>query len=112
MRLSEVRRFALALPGVTEEPHFHYLSFRVNGKIFATVSPKAEHLHIFVGEEQREAALAMHSAYLEKLFWGKRISGLRAVLSKANPRVVKSLLSQAWLSKAPKRRVLTTKPSL
>jgi hypothetical protein len=32
--LGPARRFALALPGVTEEPHFGMLSFRVRGKIF------------------------------------------------------------------------------
>lgn len=35
-----LRRVALALPEVTEEPHFEKTSFRVNKKIFATVVPQ------------------------------------------------------------------------
>jgi predicted DNA-binding protein (MmcQ/YjbR family) len=31
------REFALSLPGTSEEPHFDMSSFRVKGKIFATV---------------------------------------------------------------------------
>ena len=39
MKMSQLRTFALALPETTEEPHFNYSSFRVRGKIFATVPP-------------------------------------------------------------------------
>ena len=48
MKLAQVRRFAMSLPDVTEEPHFNYTSFRVGGRIFATVPPEGEHLHVFV----------------------------------------------------------------
>jgi len=36
------RQMALALPGVTEEPHFHKASFRVNKKTFATLDEVAK----------------------------------------------------------------------
>lgn len=65
MKLPQVRRFAMSLPAVTEEPHFTYTSFRVGGKIFATVPPEGEHLHVFVADEEREIALAMEPAFLE-----------------------------------------------
>lgn len=103
MKLSEVRKIALSLPETTEEPHFNYSSFRIGGKIFATVPPEGEHVHVFVGEEQREQALALNPAFLEKLWWGKRVLGLRIALKKAKPAVVAKLLSQAWSAKAPKR---------
>ena len=48
MQLVEVRNYALSLPEVHEEPHFQYNSFRVNGKIIATVPPENEYLHVFV----------------------------------------------------------------
>jgi hypothetical protein len=35
--LGKARSLALALPGVTEEDHHGITSFRVDGKIFATV---------------------------------------------------------------------------
>ena len=73
MKLAAVRRHALSLPEVTEEPHFHYSSFRVRGKIFVTVPPDEQHVHIFVAEQQREPALGIHPEFLEKLTWGGKV---------------------------------------
>ena len=103
MKIDQVRRHALSLPETTEEPHFDFASFRVAGKIFATVPPDGEHLHVFVGEEQRERALALAPESTEKLHWGKRVAGLRIALKAAKPAAVESLLTQAWREKAPKR---------
>ena len=103
MKADLVRRCALSLPEAVEAPHFDYASFRIGGKIFATMPPDGAHLHVFVGEEQRETALAMEPGCLEKLHWGKQVVGLRVTLSKAKPKFVESLLRQAWARKAPKR---------
>jgi len=100
--LDRVRRYALSLPEVTEQPHFDYVSFRVRGKIFVTAPPDGKHLHVFVGEEQRELALAVHADCLEKLWWGGKVVGLRVDLAKADGKVVKQLMRQAWARKAPK----------
>ena len=101
--LDRVRRQALSLPETTEQPHFDYTSFRVRGKIFATAPPDGQHLHVFVDEEQRELALALHPACVEKLWWGEKVAGLRIDLAKANTKVVDELMRQAWARKAPKR---------
>ena len=101
--LESVRRLALSLPEVTEQPHFDYTSFRVRGKIFATAPPGGQHLHVFIDEEQREVALAVHAAYVEKLLWGGKVVGLRVDLDKADVKVVDALVRQAWARKAPKR---------
>jgi hypothetical protein len=103
MKISQVRRFALALPEATEAPHFDYASFRVRGKIFATVPPDQKHLHVFVGDEEREEALAQDPRSVEKLFWGGKVVGLRITLSKAKPEIVTDLLRHAWLRRAPKK---------
>lgn len=103
MKLAEVRKIALSLPETTEEPHFNYSSFRVGGKIFATVPPEGEHVHVFVSEEQRERALALEPGWIEKLFWGKKAVGLRIALEKAKPALLEALLAEAWRGKAPKR---------
>jgi len=103
--LDRVRRYALSLPEATEQPHFDYTSFRVNGKIFATAPPDGQHLHVFVDEEQRELALAVHSAYVEKLWWGGKVAGLRVDLAKADGKAVNELVRQAWARKAPKKLV-------
>lgn len=103
MNIAEVRRHALSLPEASEAPHFNYTSFRVVGKIFATMPPDGEHLHVFVGEEDRERALALEPGSIEKLFWGKRVAGLRIALKAAKPATVRTLLTEAWREKAPKR---------
>jgi hypothetical protein len=106
MKLAQVRRFAMSLPEVTEEPHFASTSFRVRGKIFATAPPDGEHLHVFLAEEERELALAMERDFVEKLLWGGKVCGLRVVLPKAKPKIVAELLMRAWVYKAPKKLVL------
>jgi len=80
MTLSETRRYALSLPEASEETH----------------------LHIFVDELAREAALETESAFVEKLVWGGKAVGLRVTLANARPAVVKHLLATAWCRKAPK----------
>lgn len=102
MTLSQVRKCALSLPATTEEPHFDRTSFRVKGKIFATARASETHIHVFLPEEQREPALAMHPGFISKLLWGGKVVGPRVELPKAQPSTVKDLLTQAWQSKAPK----------
>jgi hypothetical protein len=105
MKFEQVRRIAMALPSVTEEPHFDYSSFRVGRKIFATVPPDGEHLHVFVDEEQRQIALALEPAAVEILPWGKRVVGLRVSLPAVSLALVRKLLTEAWSRKAPKTLV-------
>ena len=103
MRLADARRFALSLPEAAEAPHFDVPSFRVNGKIFATVARDGKHLHVFVDEEETRAAVAEHPAAFEELWWGKKLSGVRVVLSRAPTPLVKELLAESWRRRAPKR---------
>jgi len=110
MKITPLRKHALSLPEASEEPHFDYSSFRVRGKIFATLPPDEEHLHIFVAEQHRAAALDAHPEFVEELHWGKKIVGLRIILCNAKPEIVKGLLSQAWRDKAPKSLLAPKKP--
>lgn len=102
VKLSVIRTHALSLEAVTEEPHHTYSSFRVRGKIFVTIPPEATHLHVFVGEEDRERALAMYPAFVEKLFWGSKVLGLRIDLAHATPAVVKALVDTAYATRVRK----------
>lgn len=103
MTLEQVRAFALSLPRTREEPHFHYTSFRINGRIFATAPPGGELLHVFLDQPSRVAALDAEPDFLQELPWGKRIVGLRVLLPAAKPAAVKVLLEKAWRLKAPKK---------
>ena len=96
MKLADVRAHALSPEAVSEEPPHPYSSFRVRGKIFVTIPPEETHLHVFVGEEDREQALALHPAFVEKLFWGSKVLGLRVDLARATPAVVRALVVKAY----------------
>jgi hypothetical protein len=100
--LATVRAFALSLAETTEQPHFDLTSFRVRGKIFVTAPPAGTHLHVFVAEAVREQALALHPDCVEKLWWGKKVAGLRVDLGAAPAAVWKHLVRAAWENKAPK----------
>jgi len=100
--LAQVRKQALSLPGATEEPHFDKTSFRVAGKIFATAKLAETSVNIFVPEQIREPALAMHPEFLSKVLWGGRVVGLRVELPNADPGVVKELVASAWSARAPR----------
>jgi len=102
MKLAQVRRYAMSLPEVTEEPHHKFSSFRVREKIFVTVPPDEEHIHVFVDDDAREQALALDPEFIEKLLWGGKVVGLRVFLPKADSSVVNDLISKAWRRKAPK----------
>jgi hypothetical protein len=100
MKVDAVRQFALSLPGATEEPHFHFSSFRIDGRIFATMPPGNDLLHVFAPEEDREVAIAANPEICEALHWGKRVVGVRIRLANASPSMVKDLLRVAYDSKS------------
>ena len=100
MKVDAVRRFALSLPDAAEEPHFHFTSFRIRGKIFATMPPSNDLLHVFVPEEDREAATAAYPETCAVLHWGKRVVGVRVELKKAKVSLVEDLLRAAYDSKS------------
>lgn len=102
MKADAVRRFALSLPDVTEEPHFHFTSFRIGGKIFATMPPGDALLHVFVPEEERQIAVQSRPDVCEVLNWGKRVVGLRIELARADEEFVEDLLRSAYAGKAGK----------
>jgi hypothetical protein len=103
LNIREVRRLALSLPEVSEQPHFHLTSFRVKGKIFATAPPEGHYLNVFVDDEQREMMVAVDPKAYDALRWGKKIAGLRVNVAAAKARDVEALLRMAWERKAPKR---------
>ena len=97
-----VRRLAMALPEVTEQDHHGMVSFRVAGKIFATV-PDPEHVRIMVDEPEILSAVAEHPGVCEPLRWGRRLAGVEVNSDQAGPELLRELLVQAWRRKAPGR---------
>ncbi len=72
------------------------------GRIFATVPPGQEFVHVFIPEHLRDPAVGMYPGFVEKLFWGGKVVGVRVLLAQATATVVKSLVRHAWEGKAPK----------
>lgn len=97
-----VRRLALALSEATEQPHHDMTSFRVRGKIFATMPPEGGRLHVFLSEPEVASYCAEFPAVVEELWWGKKLSGCRIILRTANRALVRELLAESWRRKAPK----------
>jgi hypothetical protein len=103
LRASDVRHLALSLPESTEAPHHDMTSFRVGGKLFATMPPEGNRVHIFVGPDEVAASCAESPGVVEELWWGKKLSGCRVMLAGADRTLVRELLTEAWSAKAPKR---------
>jgi hypothetical protein len=102
---SVLRRLALSLPETTEAPHHDMTSFRVAGKIFATVPPALDRVHLFVPPDEVAASCAEYPGVVEELWWGKRLSGCRVFLSGATQSMLRELLNEAWRNRAPKNLV-------
>ena len=98
-----VRRLALSLPQTSEEPHHEMTSFRVAGKIFATMPPEGGRLHVFVDEEAVASYCSEFKGTVEELWWGKKLRGCRVLLGRANGALVRELLTESWRRRAPKR---------
>lgn len=103
VELDDARSFALSLPEAVEAPHHDMSSFRVRNKIFATVPPEGDRLHVFVDEDDTLAYVAETPAAFEELWWGKQLSGVRVILAAAPDEVVREMLKEAWRRKAPKK---------
>lgn len=102
LTISKVREMALALPETTEQDHHGMESFRVRGKIFATV-PDDHHLRIMLGDEDAiREAVAENPGFCQPFYWGRRLACVLVDLGAADAGVVEELLGDAWLGKAPK----------
>lgn len=101
MKYATLTRFALSLPEAAEQPHHHFASFRVRGRIFVTVPPGETHIHVFVGDEVRDPVLAMYPDFVEPLRWGSKVVGLRIALESAKVGAVKDLVRKSYIGKAP-----------
>ena len=102
MDVQRVRKIALRFPETVEQEHFGNPSFRVHGRIFATV-PDVVHLNVMIDPYDVDAVVRAEPDSCEELLWGKEVRGVRVSLSKASPAVVEELLRSAWKRKAPKR---------
>lgn len=102
MTSREARELALALPEAREQDHHGRPSFRVNGKIFATLWDE-EHLNVMLDEGGIVQAVQKHPRACEEVWWGKRLAAVRVRLAAADPKTLRQMLGEAWELRAPKR---------
>src|ERR1700680_1100344 len=97
------RAIALGLPETVEAPHHGNPSFRVRGRIFATV-PAPTHLNVMIGEAGIRAMAATRTADCAERWWGKRLAALTLDLAVRDEEFVREMLEEAWHYKQFRRR--------
>jgi hypothetical protein len=102
--LEDARRFALGLPEATAEAHHDMGSFRVRGKIFATI-PDDTHLRVMVDEDEIRAVTAANPRSCEEVYWGARLAAVSVDLRRVRNSLLEELLTDAWVRKAPRKLV-------
>lgn len=116
----QVRRYALALPGVVEETSYGDAAWKVNKKLFVWERPlRKSDLAALGGAAPAGPILGMRTADLEMkeallrsdpnaLFTIPHFDGYPAVLvqlEKISAKALKQLITEAWIGRAPERSV-------
>jgi hypothetical protein len=91
----QARALALALPEAVEQDHHGRPSFRVRGKIFATLWTP-EQMNVMLEKDGILTAVAEHPDACSQVFWGKRLAAVRVQLPDASPQLLGDLLADAW----------------
>jgi hypothetical protein len=103
----QARRLALALPEAVEQDHHGRPSFRVAGKIFATLLDE-RHMNVMLDEAGILTAVQDMPEICSEVRWGRRLAATRVRLDQVDPHQLTELLADAWERKAPGR--LTQSP--
>lgn len=107
--LNELRYLALSFPDTTEEEHHDRPSFRVGGKIFATL-PDDEHINVMLDPEAAHIATVVTPDGCEELWWGERLAGITVTLAIAELDMLAAVLTAAWRRKAPRELAKSIDP--
>ena len=98
----EAHTLALSLPEAVELDHHGRPSFRVGGKIFATLWSEAR-MNVMLDEGGIRTAVASEpETWL--VWWGK-LSAVGVTLARTDRNLLSELLADAWEHKAPKRLI-------
>ena len=100
--VDEARSLSLSLPEAVEQDHHGRPSFRVGGKIFATLWTE-ERLNVMLDEGGVRTALHTAPDACQEVWWGQRLVAVGVTLAHVDPDLLRELLTDAWEQKAPKR---------
>ena len=99
---AEARQLALALPEAVEQDHHGRPSFRVGGRIFATLRDD-EHMNVMLDEGGILTAVQAEPEVCSEVWWGNRRAAVRVDLPRVHRELLAGLLVDAWEGKAPAR---------
>jgi hypothetical protein len=102
----QARQLALALPEAVEQDHHGRPSFRVAGKIFATLWDE-DHMNAMVDADGILTAVQRDPTTCQEVWWGKRLVAVRVDLRRVEAETLADLLEDAWERRAPKRLLRT-----
>lgn len=91
---TRARQLALALPDAVEQDHHGFPSFRVAGRIFATL-PKPDRLRAMLDEHGIRSAAASWPESCREFYWGRRLACVEIDLAHATEPLVRTLLAEA-----------------
>ncbi len=97
-----IRELALALPETVERDHHGRPSFRVAGKIFATLWDEG-HMNVMLDEAGILTAVQAHPDACAEFHWGQRLAAVHVALAVADEALVVDLLADGWERRAPAR---------
>ena len=98
----QARELALALPEAVEQDHHGFPSFRVGGKIFATLRDEG-YMNVMLDEAGIRTAVEAEPETCEEIWWGKKLATVRVDLGRGDGKLLADLLEDAWEGKAPSR---------
>ena len=91
----EARAIALSLPDAVEQDHHGRPSFRVRGKIFATLWDE-DRMNVMLDEGGILTAVADTPDGCEEVWWGKRLAAVAVTLSRVDRERLRDLVTDAW----------------
>ena len=97
--VDDARALALSLPEAVERDHHGRPSFRVGGKIFATLWSE-ERMNVMLDEGGILTAVERAPDVCEEVWWGKRLAAVGVHLPAVEHKLLSELLEDAWEDKA------------
>ena len=98
----EARSLARSLPEAVELDHHGRPSFRVDGKIFATLWNE-HRMNLMLDEDGIRTAVESAPHACEEVWWGNRLAAVGVMLAQTDRDRLSDLLADAWEHRAPKR---------
>lgn len=93
----DFRELALSLEGAVEHSHMRHPDFRVNGRIFATLTADEREGVVMLTPEEQQQLIAGHPTVFKPAAGGWGRQGCTVIqLARANSRVARAALLLAW----------------